>query len=216
MSKKSVLVKVLTEHYPSLIQATGDETSLDREILVPEINRPGFELAGFFQHSDFRRVVVFGEKEMAFIDQMTKEEQVTRFERLTDDLTPVIVIAKNYQCPPILKEIADKKNFPIMLTAQTTGRFSVELSAFLDEKLAPETLMHGVFLNIYGKGVIIKGDSGIGKSEIALELVKRGHLLVADDAVELYQIGQQIIGKSPTVLQNLLEIRGIGDRKSVV
>ncbi|MFQ9923929.1 MAG: HPr(Ser) kinase/phosphatase [Beduini sp.] len=210
MSKKSVLVKVLTEHYPSLIQATGDETSLDREILVPEINRPGFELAGFFQHSDFRRVVVFGEKEMAFIDQMTKEEQVTRFERLTDDLTPVIVIAKNYQCPPILKEIADKKNFPIMLTAQTTGRFSVELSAFLDEKLAPETLMHGVFLNIYGKGVIIKGDSGIGKSEIALELVKRGHLLVADDAVELYQIGQQIIGKSPTVLQNLLEIRGIG------
>ena len=210
MPKKSVLVKVLIERYPGLTQVTGDEKSLEREILVPEINRPGFELAGFFQHSDFRRAVVFGEKEMAFIDQMSEEDQRTRFNCLLDDLTPVIVIAKNYQCPPILKEIADKKNFPIMLTAQATGRFSVALSAFLDEKLAPETLMHGVFLNIYGKGVIIKGDSGIGKSEIALELVKRGHLLVADDAVELYQIGQQIIGKSPAVLQNLLEIRGIG------
>ncbi len=210
MPKKSVLVKVLIERYPGLTQVTGDEKSLEREILVPEINRPGFELAGFFQHSDFRRAVVFGEKEMAFIDQMSEEDQRTRFNCLLDDLTPVIVIAKNYQCPPILKEIADKKNFPIMLTAQATGRFSVDLSAFLDEKLAPETLMHGVFLNIYGKGVIIKGDSGIGKSEIALELVKRGHLLVADDAVELYQIGQQIIGKSPAVLQNLLEIRGIG------
>ena len=80
----------------------------------------------------------------------------------------------------------------------------------LDEALAPETLIHGVFLNIYGKGVIIKGDSGIGKSEIALELVKRGHLLVADDAVELYHLGQSIVGKAPEVLTNLLEIRGIG------
>lgn len=210
MSKKSVLVKVLKENYTSLVQVTGDETSLERQILVPEINRPGFELAGFFRHSDFRRVIIFGEKEMAFISQMTHEQQVERFDRLTDDLTPVIIIAKNYQCPEILKEVADKKNFPIMTTTQTTGRFSVELSAFLDEMLAPETLMHGVFLNIYGKGVIIKGDSGIGKSEIALELVKRGHLLVADDAVELYQIGQHVVGKSPVVLQNLLEIRGIG------
>lgn len=210
MSKKSVSVKILTEHFSSLVRVTGDEKSLDRPLLIPEINRPGFELTGFFQHSDFRRIVVFGEKEMAFISQMTEEEQRSRFDKLTDDQTPVLVIAKNYQCPPILKEIADRKNFPIMLTSQPTGRFSAELLSFLDEKLAPETLIHGVFLNIYGKGVIIKGDSGIGKSEIALELIKRGHLLIADDAVELYQIGQQIFGKSPTVLQNLLEIRGIG------
>ena len=91
-----------------------------------------------------------------------------------------------------------------------TGVVSSELMNTLEEKLARETLMHGVFLNIHGKGVIIKGDSGIGKSEIALELVKRGHLLVADDAVELYRIGQKIVGKAPAVLANLLEIRGIG------
>lgn len=209
MNKKSVSIQLLMNHFP-LVLATGNETSLQRTILVPDINRPGFELAGFFQHSDFRRVIIFGEKEMAFIDQMSSEEQYERFDKLTNDLTPAIVIAKGYECPEILEQIATKKNFPILLTSQTTGRFSVELSAFLDEKLAPETLMHGVFLNIYGKGVIIKGDSGIGKSEIALELIKRGHLLVADDAVELYQIGQNIIGKSPVVLQNLLEIRGIG------
>mgnify|MGYP000053971516 CR=1 FL=1 len=209
MSKKSVLIKTLLEHFP-LVQATGNEQSLERPILVPDINRPGFELAGFFQHSDFRRVIIFGEKEMAFIDQMDQNDQKERFSMLTNELTPAIVIAKGYDCPPVLEEIANEKNFPIFLTSQATGRFSVELSALLDEKLAPETLMHGVFLNIYGKGVIIKGDSGIGKSEIALELIKRGHLLVADDAVELYQIGQHIVGKSPIVLQNLLEIRGIG------
>ena len=103
-----------------------------------------------------------------------------------------------------------EKDFPIFITESATGRVSIELTNILDEALAPETLIHGVFLNIYGKGVIIKGDSGIGKSEIALELVKRGHLLVADDAVELYHLGQSIVGKAPEVLTNLLEIRGIG------
>ncbi len=209
MKQKSVSVKTLMEYF-ELTQATGDEKSLERCIVIPEINRPGFELGGYFKHSDFRRVCIFGEKEMAYIEQMTEEDQRTRFDKLTNELSPVIIICKNYLCPPILKEVADKKNFPIMLTSYATGRFSVELISYLDEQLAPETLMHGVFLDIYGKGVIIKGDSGIGKSEIALELIKRGHLLVADDAVELYQMGQQIIGKSPAVLRNLLEIRGIG------
>ena len=103
-----------------------------------------------------------------------------------------------------------KETFQFSNTEMITGVVSSELMNTLEEKLARETLMHGVFLNIHGKGVIIKGDSGIGKSEIALELVKRGHLLVADDAVELYRIGQKIVGKAPAVLANLLEIRGIG------
>ena len=101
--------------------------------------------------------------------------------------------------------LLEKKIFQFLLPNQATGRVSIELTNILDEALAPETLIHGVFLNIYGKGVIIKGDSGIGKSEIALELVKRGHLLVADDAVELYHIGQGIVGKAPEVLTNLLK-----------
>ena len=210
MSTKSITVKALFEHYPELVQVTGDEKSLERLIKIPEINRPGLELVGFFEHTDFRRIVIFGEKEISFIAHMSEEDQHTRFCKILNEETPMLIIAKNYDCPPILKEIAIEKNFPIFLTKHRTGRFSTNITAFLSEQLAPETLMHGVFLNIYGKGVIIKGDSGIGKSEIALELIKRGHLLIADDAVELYQIGQQIVGKSPTVLQNLLEIRGIG------
>lgn len=196
---------------PSLFtQITGDEESLEREIYVPELNRPGFELAGFFKHSDFRRIILFGEKESAFIQEMSREAQLACFSKLVNDETPCIIIAKGYPCPDILKNIATKRKFPIFLTNQSTGRVSLDLTSALDEALAEETLMHGVFLSIYGKGVIIRGDSGIGKSEIALELIKRGHILIADDAIELYHIGQHIVGKPPKVLKNVLELRGVG------
>jgi HPr kinase/phosphorylase len=191
-------------------RVSGDESSMDREVYVADINRPGFELAGFFKHSDFRRIILLGEKENAFIEEMTKEAQLACFSKLVNDETPCIIVAKGYKTSEILKNIAIKRNFPVFETNSATGRVSINLQSRLDEALAPETLIHGVFLNIYGKGVIIRGDSGIGKSEIALELVKRGHQLIADDAVELYHIGQGIIGKAPKVLNNLLEIRGIG------
>ena len=167
-------------------------------------------MAGFFKHTDFRRIILFGEKEIAFVREMSKESQLACFSKLANDETPCIIIAKGYECPEILKNIAVKRNFPIFETMQATGRVSIDLTGTLDEALAPETLIHGVFLNIYGKGVVIRGDSGIGKSEIALELIKRGHLLIADDAIELYHIGQNIVGRAPEVLRNLLEIRGIG------
>ena len=198
MMPKSITVGELlnNEHY---VQVTGDEKSLERPIHVAEINRPGFELAGFFKHSDFRRIIIFGDKESAFINEMSEERQREIFPFLINDEVPCIIVAKGNECPAILIEIARKKDFPIFITESATGRVSIELTNILDEALAPETLIHGVFLNIYGKGVIIKGDSGIGKSEIALELVKRGHLLVADDAVELYHLGQSIVGKAPEV-----------------
>lgn len=206
---KSVKIKDLLKE-PVFVRVSGDEKSLEREIYVPELNRPGFELAGFFKHTDFRRIILFGEKEIAFVTEMTKESQLACFSKLANDETPCIIIAKGYKCPEILRNIALKRNFPIFETKQATGRVSIDLTGTLDEALAAETLMHGVFLNIYGKGVVIRGDSGIGKSEIALELIKRGHLLIADDAIELYHIGQGIVGKAPEVLKNLLEIRGIG------
>jgi len=206
---KSVTLKELLD--PSVFtQVSGDESAMLREVFIPEINRPGFELAGFFKHSDFRRIILLGEKENAFIAEMSKEAQLACFSKLVNDETPCIIIAKGYDTPEILKNIALKRNFPIFETQRATGRVSISLTARLDELLAPNTQIHGVFMNIYGKGVIIKGDSGIGKSEIALELIKRGHQLIADDAVELYHIGQTIQGKAPAVLKNLLEIRGIG------
>lgn len=207
---KSITVGKLLGGNENYEQITGDAEALKREILISEVNRPGFELAGFFKHSDFRRIIIFGEKEAAFIEEMSDERQKEIFPCLINKEVPCIVICKGHECPPILKDIANERNFPIFLTKMATGRVSSELINTLEEALARETLIHGVFLNIYGKGVIIKGDSGIGKSEIALELVKRGHLLVADDAVELYRLGQTIVGKAPEVLSNLLEIRGIG------
>ena len=206
---KSIKIKDLLK--PSLFtQITGDEKSLERDVFCAEINRPGFELAGFFKHSDFRRIILLGEKEIAFIEEMSRESQLACFAKLVNDETPCIIIAKGYPCPDILKNIAKKRDFPIFETTQATGRVSIDLTSALDEALAEETLMHGVFLSIYGKGGIIRGDSGIGKSEIALELIKRGHLLIADDAIELYHLGQHIVGKSPEVLKNLLELRGVG------
>ena len=207
---KSITVGKLLGDNEEFVQITGNEESLKREILVSEVNRPGFELAGFFKHSDFRRIIIFGDKEVAFIEEMSDERQREIFPYLLNEEVPCFVICKGHPCPNILKEIADEKNFPLFTTDLFTGRVSSELIGKLEEALAQETLIHGVFLNIYGKGVIIKGDSGIGKSEIALELIKRGHLLVADDAVELSHLGQSIIGRSPEVLRNLLEIRGIG------
>lgn len=206
---KSIKLKDLIKE-PAFVRITGDEESMEREIFVADINRPGFELAGFFKHTDFRRLILFGEKEIAFVEEMSEESQLACFSKLVNDETPCIIIAKGYPCPEILKNIAAKRNFPIFESKRATGRISIEISATLDEELAAETLIHGVFLNIYGKGVVIKGDSGIGKSEIALELIKRGHLLIADDAIELYHIGHGIVGKAPLVLKNLLEIRGIG------
>lgn len=206
---KSIRIRDLLK--PNLFnQITGDEKALDREIFVADLNRPGFELAGFFKHSDFRRVILLGEKEIAFIAEMSEETQLTCFSKLVNDETPCIIIAKGYPCPEILRKIAEKRDFPIFLTTQATGRVSIDLTSALDEALAEETLMHGVFLSIYGKGVIIRGDSGIGKSEIALELIKRGHLLIADDSIELYHLGQHVVGKAPEVLKNLLELRGVG------
>ncbi len=206
---KSIKIRDLL-NLDSYIQITGNEESLNREVVIPEVNRPGFELAGYFKNSEFKRLIVLGAKEMAFISEMTVDRQKEIFPKLLHDETPCVIICKGYTCPPILMDVAIAKNFPIFVTEYATGRVSMNLTNKLDRALAKETLMHGVFLNIYGKGVIIKGESGIGKSEIALELIKRGHLLIADDAIELINLGQKIVGRAPKVLYSLLEIRGIG------
>ncbi|MDD3026474.1 MAG: HPr(Ser) kinase/phosphatase [Erysipelotrichaceae bacterium] len=206
---KSIKIRDLL-NLDTYIQITGNEESLNREVVIPEVNRPGFELAGYFKNSEFKRLIILGAKEMAFISEMTVERQKEIFPKLLHDQTPCVIICKGYTCPPILMDVAIAKNFPIFVTENATGRVSMNLTNKLDRALAKETLMHGVFLNIYGKGVIIKGESGIGKSEIALELIKRGHLLIADDAIELINLGQKIVGRAPKVLYSLLEIRGIG------
>jgi HPr kinase/phosphorylase len=194
----------------NLTQITGNEEALNRWAIVPDINRPGLELAGYFEHTEPRRIIILGTKEMSYMSEVPEDLLCERLERLTDEYSPAIVISKNMECPELLREIAESKNFPILISDQPTYRLMVDVVSYLDEKLAPSDNIHGVLLSIYGKGVVITGDSGVGKSETALELIRRGHVLVADDRVDVTRIHNTIFGKAPEILRGMLEIRGIG------
>lgn len=194
----------------NLTQITGNDEALNRWAIVPDINRPGLELAGYFEHTEPRRIIILGTKEMSYMSEVPDDLLRERLERLTDEYSPAIVISKNMECPELLREIAESKNFPILISDQPTYRLMVDVVSYLDEKLAPSDNIHGVLLSIYGKGVVITGDSGVGKSETALELIRRGHVLVADDRVDVTRIHNTIFGKAPEILRGMLEIRGIG------
>lgn len=194
----------------NLTQITGNDEALNRWAIVPDINRPGLELAGYFEHTEPRRIIILGTKEMSYMSEVPEDLLRERLERLTDEYSPAIVISKNMECPELLREIAESKNFPILISDQPTYRLMVDVVSYLDEKLAPSDNIHGVLLSIYGKGVVITGDSGVGKSETALELIRRGHVLVADDRVDVTRIHNTIFGKAPEILRGMLEIRGIG------
>ena len=204
-----VKVRTLVENF-DFIQITGDDASLDRPIVIADTNRPGLELAGYFENSQQKRLVILGDKEIAYIATMSVQKQRKSFDFITNEQTPAIIVTKGHKCPDVLKRYAKRKNFPIFLSSSPTYRLIVDIVAFLDEQLATSMCIHGGLLSIYGKGVLIRGESGMGKSEIALELIKRGHLLVADDRVDCYRIHNKIVGKAPELLREMLEIRGIG------
>ncbi len=193
-----------------LKQLTGNEESLKRWIVAPDINRPGLELAGYMRINDLKRVTIIGTKELEFLSTVDHDTQYARFGIITDAYTPCIIITKDQQAPEALIQIAMERNFPVFQTSEETLRISVQIMSYLDEKLAPCQVYHGVMMNIYGIGVLLKGESGIGKSELALDLVRRGHMLVADDCVEIYRIHNDLTCKAPELLKNMLEIRGIG------
>ena len=194
----------------SLEQLTGNEESLNRWVVIPDVNRPGFELSGYFKPTEPRRVVIIGNKEIEYIGHLSEEEQRSRFPTFTDGLTPMLIITKNNEIPPVLKEVAMERNFPVFRTRNDTYRMMVDLITFLDERLAPEETLSGDLMVIYGKGVLITGESGMGKSEIAMELVRDGQVLVADDRVDVQKIHNSLYGHAPELLKGMLEIRGIG------
>ena len=143
------------QNYFKFEQLSGNEESLNRWVIVPDVNRPGLELAGFYKHTEPRRIVIIGDKEQAYIDTLSVEIQRERFEQLTDGYTPTIILTHHRECPPVLLEVAGYKNFPIFRTAMTTSRLMVDLISFLDERLAPSDSIHGVLISVYGKGVLI-------------------------------------------------------------
>ena len=209
MADKRVTVKEFADYF-QFEQLTGDEQSLKRGIELTDTNRPGLELAGFFDYSQAKRLVILGDKEIAYIATMSEKAQKRSFDFLTGEETPAIVITRGHECPKILRECALEKNFPVFCCEEKTNHTIVNIITWLDEKLAKSVSVHGELLIIYGTGVMICGESGMGKSEIALELIKRGHQLVADDRVDCYRIHNHLVGKSPQLLEGMLELRGVG------
>lgn len=193
-----------------LEQITGDEESLKRKVSEPDVNRPGFELTGYVRSSDPLRVVLMGNKEIEYMEQMPEDVQWPRYRKIIQDITPMIIICQDKECPKILYEVAKENNFPIFRSPGETYRLTVDLISFLDEKLAPEDTLYGVLMVVFGKGVLLTGNSGIGKSETALELLQSGQSLVSDDRVDILRVHNQIVGTSPNVLRGMLEVRGIG------
>lgn len=183
----------------------------DIEITDPDINRPALQLAGFFDHFDSERVQVIGNVEYAYLSLLEPEQRIRIFSRLLDYQIPCIVFCRNLELPEGLVELATEKKVPILRSKKTTSAFTAELIRWLNVELAPRISIHGVLVDVYGEGLLITGESGIGKSEAALELIKRGHRLVADDVVDVRKVSDQtLIGSAPDVTKNMIELRGIG------
>lgn len=196
--------------YAELDTIAGIE-GVKREVTLSDVSRPGLELTGFFDHYRSERIQFIGKKEMDYFCQLPDAYKKDRFQQLCTPITPGIIVTRGQSIPPIMEEIANETQVPLIRSIQSTTRLISTLTFFLEKELAPSTSEHGVLLDINGTGVFIKGKSGIGKSEIALELVKRGHQLVADDRVDIRRKNEEnLIGSSPSLIQHLLEIRGLG------
>ena len=185
-----------------------------KTVSVPsaDINRPGLFLSGFHEHFDRTRIQIIGTAEEAYLMSLEKDERVKALNQLFEKNFPFMVISNNAGEIPEIKDCAEKNGRIVFRSQNSTAtRLVAELSGYLNNKLAPMTTVHGVLLDIYGLGVLLMGDSGIGKSETALELVKRGHRLVADDAVVVKKISdKRLIGEAPENIRHMMEIRGVG------
>ncbi|MEH7107916.1 MULTISPECIES: HPr(Ser) kinase/phosphatase [Bacillaceae] len=193
------------------LELISGEEGINRPITMSDISRPGIEIAGYFEFYPAERIQLLGKTELSFYGELSDRDKGTRMEQLCTDITPAIIVTRGLDVPPELIEASERESVPVLRTNMKTTRFSSRLTNFLESKLAPTTAVHGVLVDIYGIGVLITGKSGVGKSETALELVKRGHRLVADDCVEIRQEDQDtLVGTSPELIEHLLEIRGLG------
>jgi HPr kinase/phosphorylase len=187
------------------------EEGLKRGITVADLYRPGLEMAGYFNYHPLERVQILGKTELTFFNTLTADVRRDRMERLCNEETPCILITRGMDVPEQLITAATEKQMPVIRSKAATTTLASQITDFLENKLAPTTTIHGVLVDIYGIGILISGTSGIGKSETALELVKRGHRLIADDAVEIRQSAQNVLmGNAPELIKHLLEIRGVG------
>ena len=180
-------------------------------ITVSDVDRPGLELVGHLKYYDRRYLIAFGLTEMSFLKAEDEDTQRSQLEPIVSQIPPAMVIARGIEPLPVMLELAKKYKVPIVTSTDTTSVLDAAIVSFLNVELAPRITRHGVLVEVYGEGILLIGDSGVGKSETAIELIKRGHRLIADDAVEIKRVSKKsLIGSSPANIRHFIELRGIG------
>lgn len=206
---KLPLKKVIEEFELEKIYETDDLDSV--MITNTDVNRPGLQMVGFFDYFDNSRIQIMGKVEFTYLEQFHADERAEKIEKLMSQHIPALIVTRGLQIFPEMIELAEKYNVPLLRSESGTSAFMSALIAYLNVQLAPRRTRHGVLVEVYGEGILILGESGVGKSETAIELVKRGHRLVADDAVEIKRVSDKtLVGSSPEIIRHFVELRGIG------
>lgn len=181
------------------------------EIFSPDVNRPSLQITGFYDYFDNSRIQLLGKVEYTYLMKISQEERFKQLEMLFSHEIPALIITRDQAEIDGMKELSEKYGVPVLRTKYSTSQFMSGLIAWLNKELAPRITRHGVLVEVYGEGILILGESGVGKSETAVELVKRGHRLVADDAVEIKKVSAiSLVGSSPEIIRHFIELRGIG------
>ena len=187
--------------------------TLPEEIKIDcsRVNRPGLQMVGFYDHFEPNRIQIIGKVENLFISQMEGEEKTRRLEDFFRSKPVGVIVTSSIEIDPKTVDIAEKYEVPLLRTSERTSEFMAALISFLNVELGPRITRHGVLVEVYGEGILLLGDSGVGKSETAIELVKRGHRLIADDAVEIKKVSATtLVGRAPDIIRHYVELRGIG------
>ena len=203
------LTQVVEDFHLKICHASTDYEEVD--IVVEEVTRPGIQFAGFFEHFERLRLQVVGNVEFAYLSTLSHERSLEIFDQLFSRKIPAMIFARNIEPTPECLEMAQKHDITILRCLESTSYLVSGITAYLKNALAPRISRHGVLVEVYGEGMLLMGESGIGKSEAAAELLKRGHRLIADDAVDIRKIADNtLLGTSPALIRNYIEIRGIG------
>lgn len=206
---KVSLCKIIKEFNLTQINETKDIEKV--MVSSNEVNRTGLPLTGFFDYFDNNRLQIIGNVETAYLSTLSEEKIREAMEMLFKNDIPAMIVSRDIEPSPVIVEVANKYNTPLLRTSLSTSRFVSALIAFLNVELAPRETRHGVLVEVYGEGILLLADSGVGKSEAAVELVKRGHRLIADDAVEIRKVSDKtLVGTAPKIIKHFIEIRGIG------
>ncbi len=206
----SVSLKNIIDEF-QLEEITSFGNTEDILISVADVTRPGLQLSGAYDHFGADRIQLLGNMEMAYLDVQSAGDRMQKLDALMSRGIPCLIISRQHEPFPEMLECSNRYSVPLLRTHEVTSVFMSSLIKYLNVELAPETTLHGVLVEIYGEGLLLLGESGVGKSETAMEIVKRGHRLIADDLVEVRRVSDTtLLGRAPEIIRHLIEIRGLG------